>query len=292
MARVVDTNVHLLAVDGAGIPVPSPSGKVPPWWDGSTAEQVRGHMAQAGIDHTFVVATGDYADDYIFESARRFRESFTAIAKLDVSETGAPAKLERLIHQPEVGGVRFEWRGESSDPSTWLDAAQTLDLWELANAKGIPVSLASVRKMQHLRALRRVLERYPKLTVILRRMVQPPIEGGPPYTAAEGLFELAAFPGVYSTFSDLNIEEANAGSSTHEEFFRTFLDRFGANRLMWASFFPAHRAGPDAPTKGLLDFVRENLAFLGETELDLLLGETACSVYPGIGAAVEDRRTV
>jgi predicted TIM-barrel fold metal-dependent hydrolase len=249
-------------------------------------------MAQAGIHHTLAVATGDYGDDYIFQSARSYPGSFTAIAKLDASDLGAPAKLEKLAEQPEVGGVRFEWREESADPSQWLDAPQTLPLWELAERKNLPVSLAAVRKMAHLPALRRMLERYPNTTVVLRRMVQPPVDDGPPFEAAQPLFALAGFPKVYSTFSDLNIEEADAGESTHEAFFEAFIERFGARRLMWASFFPAHRAGNDAPLKGLLDFVREKLGFLSESDLDWLLGETACSLYSSIPADTNQRRTV
>jgi L-fuconolactonase len=288
MSRVVDTNVHLLALDRQGAPLPSPSGRIPPWWQGSTAEQVREHMAQAEIAHTLVVATGDYSDDYIRESARRYSGSFTAIAKLDVSEPGAADQLELLAKQPEVAGVRFEWRAEGADPSDWLDAPQTRPLWELADREGIPISLASVRKLEHLPALRRVLERYPEVTVILRRLVQPPVEDGPPYTAAQTFFAMAEFPSVYSTFSELNIEEANAGESTYQAFFEATVERFGADRLMWASFFPAHRADPSAPIKGLMEFVREKLAFLGDPALDWMLGETACSVYPSIPAEIKN----
>jgi L-fuconolactonase len=246
-------------------------------------------MAQAGVNHTLVVATGDYSDDYIRESARRYSGSFSAIAKLDVSEPDAFGNLELLTRQPEVAGVRFEWRAEGADPSDWLDAPQTRPLWELADRERIPISLASVRKLEHLPALRRVLERYPDVTVILRRLVQPPVEDGPPYAGAQALFAMAEFPRLYSTFSDLNIEEADAGASTYQAFFGAVVERFGANRLMWASFFPAHRADASAPVGGLMEFVREKLAFLGGSALDWMLGETACSVYPSIPAEIERR---
>ena len=149
----------------------------------------------------------------------------------------------------------------------------------------IRVSLASVRKMEHLTALRQVLERFPTLTVILRRMVQPPLDAGPPYAAPSDLFALAEFPNVYSTFSHLNIKEANEGNSTHRAWFEAFIERFGARRLMWASFFPAYRATPGAPIKGLLDEVRAELSFLPRDELDSLLGGTAQSLYASMQKA-------
>ena len=285
MAYVADTNVHLLAADSAGRPLAPPTGNVPAWWEGATAEQVRGHMRQAGIDHALVVATGSYDDSYVVSSAQRFPDTFTAIAKLDVSDTKAIGALSRLVDQPGVGGVRFEHRGDGANPSEWLDEPQLRPLWEEAVRRNLRVSLASVRKMEHLVALRRVLDRFPTVTVILRRMVQPPVEEGPPYAAAADLFALASFPNVYSTFSHLNIEEANEGKSTHLAFFEAFIAAFGARRLMWASFFPAYRAGPEAPVKGLLDYVRAELAFLPKQELDLLLGETARSLYPAMQKA-------
>jgi predicted TIM-barrel fold metal-dependent hydrolase len=242
-------------------------------------------MAQAGVGHTLVVATGTYDDSYIRESARRYPGSFTAIAKLDMADPDALAELSRLGSQPEIGGVRFEWRGDNADPADWLDAPQSLSLWEQADKSRIPVSVAAVRKMEHLRALRKVLERFPTLTVILRRMVQPPVDDGPPYKDADVLFSLAEFPNVYSTFSDLNIEETNTGRSTHQAFFETFIERFGASRLMWASFFPAHRASAEQPIRGLLGYVRVQLGFLDSESLDWLLGESASTLYPSIKAA-------
>jgi L-fuconolactonase len=287
MPRIVDTNVHLLAVDPQGQPLPPPSGRVPAWWEGSTAEQVRGHMRQAGIDHTLVVATGTYDDSYVRASARQYPDAFTAIAKLDVSDPAACENLARLVTQLEVGGIRFESRGDDADPAQWLEAAPTRELWQQALHHQVRVSLASVRKMDHLLVLRRVLERFPALTVILRRMVQPPIEAGPPYEAAEPLFALAQYPNVYSTFSHLNIEETDKGASTYQAFFEAFIERFGTRRLMWASFFPAYRAAPEAPIKGLLDYVRTKLAFLPAADLDLLLGETAAGIYPSIAAGTD-----
>ena len=91
--------------------------------------------------------------------------------------------------------------------------------------------------------------------------------------------QIARYPNVYSTFSHLNVKDAAKGKSTPRDFFQTVVDRFGANRLMWASFFPAYKASAEAPVKGLIDYVRAELAFLGQTDLDWVLGETARSLF-------------
>src|SRR5438046_5591607 len=120
MAYVFDTNVHLLAVDAAGQPLPPPTGNAPVWWAGSTAEQVRAHMQQAGVDRALVVATGTYDDSYVLASAQKYPESFTAIGKVDVSTPDAPKALNELWDTPGIGGIRFEVRGAGAGPSDWM----------------------------------------------------------------------------------------------------------------------------------------------------------------------------
>jgi L-fuconolactonase len=284
MGYVVDTNVHVLAADQNGKPIPSPSGRTPEWAAGATAEDLLGFMKQAGVDHALVVPSGDYDNGYTVQTARRYPDSFTAIGKIDVTEPDAGALLDSLAGQPGVGGLRFE-APEGRDSSEWLEAPATIELWKQAEKKGAWVALASVRSMDQLPAVRRLLERFPTVPIILRRMVEAPTQDGPPYASARDFFDLAKFPNVYSTFSHLNVRDAAKGKSTPRAFFEKFVGEFGANRLMWASFFPAYKASPEAPVKGLLDYVREELSFLPEGDLDLVLGGTARSLIPSLKAA-------
>ena len=278
MAYTVDGNVHVLDADSQGNPVPPPNGKIPEWAQGATVELLLTHMKQAGIDHSVVVTPGSYDEDYCASAALRYPESFSLIGKVDIDDPDAPSNMLEITKRPEVIGVRFESRGSTS-PAEWLDAPETLALWEVAAANDIGVGLAAVRKMEHLPALRRVLERYPNATVILRRMVQPPTEEGAPYKASENLLSLGEFPNVYSTFSHMNIKETNEGKSTHRAFFEAFLENFGAKRLIWSSFFPAYRATDEAPVKGLIDGVKDDLSFLSQEDRDSIFGGTARDLY-------------
>jgi len=278
VAYIVDTNVHVLAADADGRPVPSPSGNVPTWAPGATAEDLRGFMEQAGVDHALVVPSGDYDNSYTLASAQRYPESFTAVGKIDVTDPEAGTLLEWLSGQPGIGGLRFE-APEGRESADWLEAPATLALWQQAAATGMCVGLASVRRMNQLPAVRRLLERFPTVPIILRRMVEVPTEDGPPYEAAKDFFALAEFPNVYSTFSHLNVTDAKKGKSTPRAFFQACVDQFGANRLMWASFFPAYKATPEAPVKGLIEYVRDELSFLSGSDLDWVLGETARKLY-------------
>lgn len=284
MAYVVDANVHLIAADRREYPVAPSDGKLPAWaeGEGSTAEAFLQHMRQADVHQALLAhptSVYGYDNSYCLDSAERYPQSFIALGAIDVSDPEAAATLGRLVDQRGIRGIRLEPR-DARQPSEWLAAPGTMSLWQEAAKNGVCVSLPTVRRMEDLPALRRVLERFPTVAVLLRRMVGAPTEDGPPYEAAKDIFALAEFPNVYFTFSLHNIEGARKGKSTPQAFFEAFINKFGARRLLWGSFFPANRAAPEAPYKGLLDRAREELSFLPRDDRDWLLGETARSLFP------------
>jgi L-fuconolactonase len=281
MGHIVDASVHIFPVDAQGRTVPPASGSVPAGAEGATAEELLGHMRQAGVHQALLVPPTGYDNSYFIETAQRYPASFSAIGRIDVDDPDAGSTLDWLTAQPGICGVRFEPRNgrQSAD---WLDAPQTIPLWQEAARKHISVSLPVVRGMDQIPPLRRVLETFPTVPVVLRRMLEAPIDDGPPYTAAKDFLGLGDFPNVYSTFSHLNVEDAKKGKSTVEAFFETLIGRFGASRLIWSTYFPTFQAAPNAPVKGLIDYVREQLAFLPEDELDLMLGETARRIFPAL----------
>ena len=286
MAYVVDANVHVIAAGRRRYPVAPLRGKLPAWAGGahSTAEAFLEHMRIAGVHQAALAHPASvygYDNSCCLDSASRYPESFVALGAIDVADQEAGAALRWLVEQRGLGAIRFE-RRDARDPSEWLDAPATMSLWQEAARHRTCVSLPTVRRMSDLPALRRVLERFPTVRVLLRRMAGAPAEDGPPYEAAKDLFALAEFPNVYLTFSQHNIEDARKGKSNPQAFFEAFISKFGARRLMWGSFFPANRATPEAPYKGLVDRVREELSFLQQDDRDWLLGETARNLFPSL----------
>ena len=289
MAYVVDTNVHVFATDQERYPLAPSSGKLPPWAEGThlTAEELLDHMQQAGIHQATLVhssALYGFDNSYCLDSAERYPESFVSIGAIDVGDDAAGETLSYFADKRAISGVRFE-RKDGKDAAEWLNSPATTALWELAAKKHISVSLPSLR-MSELPTVRQALERFPNVPVYLRRLADAPAEDGPPYDGARELLDLASFPNLYLTFSSHNIEAAKKGKSTPKDFFETFISRFGANHLMWASFFPANTGTPEAPYKGLVDKAREDLSFLGEADLDALLGEAARGLFPSLGGVV------
>ncbi len=286
MAHVVDANAHVMAADvGDAVPPPGEARDS----HEATAEELLAHMRQAGVHQAVIVPhpPGSYDNGYCIEAAQRYPESFVAIGKIDVADPEAVAKLNQLVEQPGIGGLRFELR-DGRDPSEWLDAPETIPLWEAAARRSVSVSLPSVRRSDQLPALRRVLERFPTVPIVLLHgMAEVPVDDGPPYQHASDFFALAELPNVYFAFAHREIADKTRGKSTCRAFFEAFVGKFGASHLMWASFFPS-RATAEAPLKGLFDPVLEELSFLSHDDLDWVLGETARSLFPSLRGALHN----
>ena len=77
-----------------------------------------------------------------------------------------------------------------------------------------------------------MIERFPKVKILLDHMARPALDDGPPYAAAASLFGLARYPNVYLKLTKRNFEQASSGKATPETFFPKLVCEFGAERLV------------------------------------------------------------
>ena len=124
-----------------------------------------------------------------------------------------------------------------------------------------------------------VLERFPEVPVALDHLALPRLSDGPPYDSLHPLFELVRFPNLYLKFSTETLYAARRGHSTPKEFFSRLLGRFGAQRIMWGSNFPATH---DRSFTDQMALAREDLAFLPQEDQRWLFGEIALRVWPAL----------
>lgn len=286
MAHVVDMSAHIFSGDRTRFPLAQRlRGKLPVWAKGRQslpAEEFLGLMRENGVDqaalvHQMAVYHTDHS--YVLDIRRRYPESFVVMGAVDVVYRHAVNMVDWLAEE-RVDVLRFE-HADATDPEQWLDSDRVRPLWEIAAKTGIPVSVPFVQ-MRHVPVFRRVLERFPRVPMLLRRLGGPPTEDGPPYAAARDFFSLADFPNVYFIFSRENIRAAEKEKSTPQAFFETCIDKFGAKRLMWGSYYGTNVATGDMQYKDLIDDVRQGLSFLDQEDRDWLLGESARALLPGL----------
>jgi predicted TIM-barrel fold metal-dependent hydrolase len=123
-----------------------------------------------------------------------------------------------------------------------------------------------------------VLERFPRLRVILDHLARPVQDDGPPYAAANSLWNLARYPNVYLKVTERNFVGARKGKATPDTFFGRLVSDFGASRIAWGSNYPAsEKSLPE-----LVSLAQDTLAFLRPRDREWIFSGTAQTLYPSL----------
>ena len=119
-------------------------------------------------------------------------------------------------------------------------------------------------------------KRFPNVKILLDHCARPSLEDGPPYTAANNLFELAKYTNIYLKLSPRVFNESRKGKATPETFFLRLVAEFGAQRLAWGSNYPSN----EGTLPALLKLARDSLASLSKADQEWIFAKTAQTIYP------------
>jgi L-fuconolactonase len=157
---------------------------------------------------------------------------------------------------------------------TWFADARTHPAWAFAGEAGIPVCMQMTP--QGFPQLRGLLERFPRVRIILDHLARPTLVDGPPFAADADFFALAKHPNVFLKVTPLNVTPGSWGKATPESFLGALIGAFGAGRIAWGSNLPA-----TAGTLGeILGKARTAFAFASTADRDFIFGKTAQMLYP------------
>jgi L-fuconolactonase len=281
MSAVIDIHTHVIAADTGRYPLAPLGGEQSGWSRERPAsfEQMIAAMDEAGIARSALVqASTCYGHDnaYVAAAVAAHPERFTGVFSVDVCASDA---AERMRHWMDRGltGLRVFIAGHTaSAKDARLDDPRSFPAWESAGAADLPVCVQL--RAAGLPQLEAMLERFPKVRVVLDHMARPEIDAGAPYAAAAGLFGLARFPNLYLKLSTHNVRESRQGKATPESFFRKVVDAFGARRIAWGSNFPASKG----TLAEILAEARAALASLSREDQDWIFFRTAQTLYPAL----------
>ena len=85
-----------------------------------------------------------------------------------------------------------------------------------------------------------------------------------------------AIRNVFLKLTPLNVSPADWGKATPQTFFRTLIDRYGADRIAWGSNFPA----TDDTLAGILGKAQSALSHASSEQRGWIFGRTAQRLYP------------
>lgn len=276
---IIDIHPHVISTDTRRFPRAPLGGHQSDWsrerpvsCDEMIAAQDKAGIAKAAL----VQASTCYGHDnsYVAEAVAAHPERFTGVFSCDILQ---PDAVETMAHWMAKGltGMRLFTTGSTMPgQADWLDDSRSYPAWRLAEERSLPVCLQMTAK--GIPQLANVLERFPKLRVILDHLARPVQEDGPPYSGADSLWGLAGFPGVFLKVTERNLAGARTGKATPETFFGKLVAQFGAGRIAWGSNYPAsERSLPE-----LVKLAEDTLAFLPASDRKWIFAGTAQVLYP------------
>lgn len=279
--KIIDTHLHAISADTDKYPK-APIGGHQSDWSRERPVDIAGvlrAMDAAGIPKAIVVqASTVYGHDnrYVVDAVRAHPDRLVGVYSIDALAPDAVSQIDHWQAQGLSGFRLFTTGSTMPGQSEWLGHKDSYNAWAHAEARGIPVCLQMT--MQGLPALRTLLERFPKVRVLLDHCARPDLSDGPPYAAASALFDMAAFPGVYLKLTNRTLAAATTGRSNPTAFLEKVVAVFGAQRIAWGSNFPAAAGSLDE----LAATARDVLSALPPADQALIFGGTATTLYPAL----------
>jgi predicted TIM-barrel fold metal-dependent hydrolase len=281
--NIIDSHLHVIASDTLTYPKNPIGGHQSEW---SQQRPVDAHgvieaLDAAGVAKAVVVqASTVYGHDnsYVVDAVRANPQRLVGVYSIDAL---APDAVERIDHWEAQGlhGFRLFTTGTTMPgQSDWLGHKDSYPAWAHAEKHGIPVCLQMT--MQGLPMLRTLLEHFPKSRVLLDHCARPELDDGAPYQAAQALFDMAQFEGVYLKLTNRTLAAAAQGHSTPAAFLEKLVSTFGAGRIAWGSNFPA----AEGSLNELLATAREVLSNLPKDQQAMIFGGTVERIYPALAA--------
>ncbi len=281
MPTVIDIHPHIIASDTKRYPLAPLGGHQSDWSRTRpvTTEQMLAAMDQAGVVKAAIVqASTCYGHDnsYVADAVAAHPDRFTGVFSVDVLAPDAPERMRHWVGRKLTGMRLFTIGSTMPDQASWLDDPKSYPAWQCAGDLGISICLQMSSKA--FPQMIRMIERFPKVRVILDHMGRPSMEDGPPYAAAESLFALTKYPNVYLKVTERNFTGARKGKASPETFFAKAVETFGASRLAWGSNYPSS----EGSLSELLELAASSLKSLPRADQDWIFGKTAQSLYPAL----------
>jgi predicted TIM-barrel fold metal-dependent hydrolase len=278
---IIDIHPHIISMDTQRYPRAPLGGHQSAWSEKRpvSVEQLIVEQDRAGIRKAALVqASTCYGHDnsYVADAVAAYPARFTGVFSCDVLAPDARDTMERWMAHRLTGMRLFTTGSTMPGQAGWLDDPRSFPAWRKAEESNLPVCLQMTA--DGIPQLENVLNRFPQLRVILDHLARPIQDDGPPYKAADSLWGLARFPGVYVKVTERNFVGAAAGKATPGTFFGRLVSEFGASRIAWGSNFPAsERSLPD-----LLTLAQETLSFLPDADREWIFSRTAQRLYPAL----------
>lgn len=278
---LVDIHPHIISDDETRYP-PSPLfGKRSDWSKERpcTVASLIAAMDAAGVAKAAVVhssTTYGFDNSYVVDGCRQHADRLVAVGSVDMLADDVPAVIKGWADRG-LAGLRIFTGGSTKDfdPSE-LDNPKSFKAWEMLAELGLPMCIQT--GPIGLPQVRLLAEKFPRVNIILDHLGRPDVLDGPPYAAAQSLFDMADLPNLYMKLTPRIFGDVQKAKASAETFFPRVVEAFGARRMAWGSNFPT---SPGALSE-ILATAQAGLACLTEDDREWIFGRTAQTLYPAL----------
>jgi len=282
---VIDIHPHAVSKDEKRYPFGPVGGKMSVWAKERPVDgdELARSMDKVGIRRAVIVHASTaygYDNSYAADVAEAHRGRFRFIGAVDVTSPDAPERVEYWVKQRGMVGFRIFAAGSTMDEGSgaWLADSKTFPAWEKARDLGIAICVQT--RFTGLPMLRKLLERFPDVKVVLDHFAHPPVDDGPPYAAAQSFFELAQFRNLFLKLTVHNFNDLRAGKATIRSFLEKTIATYGVDRIAWGSNFPTS----PLTLAELHELAERETAFLSDAQKQAIFCDTALTLYPALKA--------
>lgn len=279
--KLIDIHPHIISADTTRYPVSPLGGKRSEWSTHRPVdfEQLVAGMNEGGIDKAAIVhssTTYGYDNSYLADAIAAHHNRFTGVFSVDVRESDACERICYWLGRGLTGLRLFAVGSTVKTDQSWIVDQSTFPAWTFCSDHDIPVAISM--RQEGLPHLIEVIERFPRVRIVLDHLLHAPMNDGPSYEAATPLFDMARYPSVYLKLTSAIIRRSREAPATPESFFGKLLSTFGSSRIAWGSNYPA----VEGTLPELAALARETLSSLPQKDQENILFRTALSLYPSL----------
>jgi L-fuconolactonase len=281
MSPIIDIHPHIVSPDTKAYPL-DPLGGTQSTWSTerpTTYVNLLRAMDEAGVAKAAIVHSSTaygYDNSYVADAVKALPERFTGVYSIDALAADAVQTFDYWLGRGCTGMRLFTTGSTMPGQATWFADSKTYPFWEHAAAKNIPVCVQM--QQEGIPLLKSLMDKFPKVTMILDHLSQAPFEDGAPYAEAADFLALAKYKQAFLKVTPVNVTPKIWGKGTPATFFGKMIDTFGADRIGWGSNFP----NSIGTVKEILNAAQKAFSFAKPSEQDCIFGKTALVLYPGL----------
>ena len=272
----VDAHVHVWTPDTQSYPLAPGYTKDRMRPPSITPKELLAQCSPHGVSKIVLIQMSFYGFDnrYMLDVMKASPGVFGGVAVMDETANDVKCTMLKLAEQ----GVRgFRIRSTKAKAESWPDSPGMREMWKTGAEEGL--SMCLLADPDSLPAALLMCQKYPDTPVVIDHFARIGMRGSVQQSELGWLLKFAEFENVrIKTSAFYALGKKKAPYTDLGPMIRQLREKFGANRLMWATDCP-YQVVEGHTYKDSIALIRDRLDFLSAEEKEWMLRKTAEEVF-------------